>query len=365
MSRRHLLPVAIALAALCTAGLGPPVLTDSDLAHRVVTPDQLRAWRDTSCPEVTADAALLVNTTTGQILCAKNEHERRAPASFVKIAAALVATRNARLDDRITIQHSDLSTPSMIRLLTGDEYSLHQLLVALLLPSDNAASLAIARHVAGNVPTFVDWMNQLAAELGLQNTHFANPHGLDDPDGYMSAYDAAILASYAMTDPTFADLVGRSEALIGYYLWPSTNTLFKEYPGVKGIKTGTTDEAGQCFVGLVERPRGRVLTVVMGSQDRWADTKQLLNFFYAAYAEVRVELPPNDLNRYLDEEGNWHPLYLKEPMTLLANPADLPSVSTFRRLDNPTTSPTPDEPVGSLMVWRDGLLWVEVPMYAR
>jgi len=365
MLRDRLLLLIIAVGALASLGFGPPVLTDADLPHRTLTQQDLGAWRGTECPKVDAEAALLVHMDTGQILCAKNEHEPRAPASFVKIATALVALEHARLDDRITIEAIDLTTPSMVRLLRGDRYSLHDLLVALLVPSDNVAALAVARHVAGTVPTFVEWMNQLARDLGLHNTHFANPHGLDDPEGYMSAYDAAILARYAMTNPTFADLVGRKEALVGYYLWPSTNELFTMYPGVKGIKTGTTERAGHCFIGLVDRPQGKALTVVMGSGDRWADTLQLLNFFYAAYAEVRVDLPPNALNRYLDPDGGWRQLYLKEPVTLLTNPANVDAVSFFRRLDNLTASPSPDEPVGSLMVWLDGYLWTELPMYAR
>lgn len=362
---RLLLLVAAVVAACLGAGFGPPVLTDADVPQRLVTRHQLTAWRDDTCPYVTAAASLLVNVSTGQILCAQNEHERRAPASFVKVATALVALEHTRQDDKVMITGPDLATPSMVNLMKNQEYTMRELLLALLLPSDNAAALAIARHAAGNVETFVGWMNDYAAALGLQDTHFTNPHGLDEEGLYMSAYDAAILARHAMSVPAFADIVGRRDGLIGAYLWPSTNQLYGQYPGVMGVKTGTTDNAGDCFIGWVRRPQGELLTVVMGSEDRWADTKQLLNYYYATRAEVRVDLPENALNRYMDEHGEWHTLYLREPATLLTHPADARCVTYYRRLDNPTATPNPEEPVGSLVVLQDGRYLTEYPMYAR
>jgi len=365
MRHRRIPLVALILASLLCVGFGPPAITESDLAERAITPSQLRAWRDTRCPAITAEAYIVVSPTTGQVLCAANEHVRRAPASLVKIATALVALEHGRQDEKIMVQWMDTTTYSVTRLIKGQVYSLRELLMALLVPSDNAAANTIARGLAGDTDTFVAWMNDYAARLGLQDTRFANAHGLDDPDAYTTAYDMAILARHAMSNPSFADFVGRSAAIVGDYLWPSTNELFAQYPGVVGVKTGTTDEAGQCLVAYVDRPQGEVLTVVLGSSDRYEDTKILLNFYYATYAEVKVDLPDSNQNRYVDAEGQWHSFRLEAPFTLLVNPADRRLVSFYRRIDNPATAPAPGEQIGVLRVTMDGALLAEVPMVAR
>lgn len=365
MSARRTLLIPLIVASLLCSGFGPAAITESDLARRPVTPSQLRAWRMDRCPAIGAEAYIVVSPTTGQILCAHNEHERRAPASLVKIVTALVTLEHNRQDEKVMVQWMDITTYSVTRLLRGETYSLRELLMALLVPSDNAAALTIARHVAGNTSTFVTWMNEYVTRLGLTDTHFGNPHGLDDPEGYSTAYELAILARHAMSNPSFADFVGRSAAIVGDYLWPSTNLLYGEYPGVKGVKTGTTDEAGQCFISYIDRPQGAVMTVVLGSEDRFTDTKTLLNYYYASFAEVRIDLPENDQNRYLDEEHNWHTLYLEAPVTLLVHPSDARSVSFYRRIDDPTTSPVAGRPVGVLVVTLDGAVLTEFPMYAR
>ncbi len=365
MPARRLPLIALMLASLLCLGFGPPAITESDLAERAVTPSQLRAWRLTDCPAITAQAYIVVSPTTGQVLCASNEHVRRAPASLVKIAAALVALEHGRQDQKIMVQWMDVTTWSVTRLLKGETYTLRDLLMALLVPSDNAAALTIARSLGGDTATFVSWMNDYAVRLGLQDTHFANPHGLDDPDAYTTAYDMAILARHAMSNPSFADYVGRSAAIIGDYLWPSTNLLYGEYPGVVGVKTGTTDEAGDCFIAYVDRPQGEVLTVVLGSEDRFADTKTLLNYYYATYAEVTIDLPDNSQNRYLDVDGAWHSLRLDAPLTLLVNPADRRLVSFYRRIDDPSPAPTAGKQVGVLVVTMDGAPLAELPMFAR
>ncbi|NLD42715.1 MAG: D-alanyl-D-alanine carboxypeptidase [Chloroflexi bacterium] len=365
MPAKYPLVALLVIASLLCSGFGPAVLTESDLAQRPVTPSQLRAWRLSDCPGVSAKAYMVVSPTTGQVLCAHNEHERHAPASLVKIVTALVALEHNRQDEKIMVQWMDVTTYSVTRLLKGEVYSLRELLMALLVPSDNAAALTIARHVAGDAATFVGWMNDYVARLGLQDTHFANPHGLDAPDGYSTAYDMAILARYAMANPSFADFVGRSATIVGDYLWPSTNQLYGVYPGVIGVKTGTTDEAGECLIAYVDRPQGEVLTVVLGSEDRYADTTTLLNYYYATYAEVTIDLPENAQNRYLDEDQAWHGFRLEAPVTLLVNPADRRSVSFYRRIDNATPAPRPGEQVGVLLVTMDGTLLAELPLLAR
>ena len=146
----------------------------------------------------------------------------------------------------------------------GEELNVRQLLFATLIPSDNAASTALGRGLAGSVAGFVGWMNEQVAEWGLQNTHFANPHGLDDKDNYTTAYDMAVITRTPYIQPTFAEIVRLPEWIVNHRVVTSTNELLNAYQGMIGVKTGTTDEAGENLITLVDRPAGQALTVVMG-----------------------------------------------------------------------------------------------------
>ena len=352
------------LSCLCTA-FGPPRLTDSDIARRGMTLQQIRALRQLPVPQISAASAILASTTTGQILYARNEHERRAPASLVKILTAIVALQRGRLDQQIRIEREDLRAYSVVGLQNGQELSLRDLLFVLLVPSDNAASMAIGRGLADDVQTFVKWMNELASSWGLTNTRVANPHGLDHKDSYSTAYDMAIIARQAMTDPLFADIIRRSEVVVAGHWMESTNELLDTYSGMTGVKTGTTDLAGECFIATVDRPSGQVLSVIMGSEDRFRDTRLLLDHFYSTFAELRVDLPEIPQNRYLDEDANWRAFGLREPVTFLISPWQVGTESFYRRIDDISADPSPDEPIGALVVMLAGRRLTEVPLYVR
>jgi len=352
------------LSCLCLA-FGPPVLTDSDLSNNTLTLHQMRAMRAVPLPEISAASALLVNTTTGQILYALNEHERRAPASLVKMMTAMVALQRGRQDKRIIVMKQDLKPGSAAGLEHGEPLSLRQLLFFLLLPSDNAASMAIARALGGGEQTYVNWMNDLATSWGLTDTHFANPHGLDQEDGYSTAYDMAIIASQAMRDRTFADIVGHSKGWVAGHWLESTNELLSAYPGTVGVKTGTTERAGECLITMVERPTGDMLSVVMGSQDRYRDSRLLLDYAYASFSEIRIDLPDTPQNRYLDENHTWRGFRLREPVTLLVSPWQARTARFYRRIDDIGGSPDPEKPVGVLEVSLAGQRLTEIPIYVR
>jgi D-alanyl-D-alanine carboxypeptidase len=215
------------------------------------------------------------------------------------------------------------------------------------------------------VAGFVRWMNDQVAEWGLQNTRFANPHGLDAKDNYTTAYEMAIITRYAIAEPTFAEIVRLPEWIVNHRVVKSTNELLNAYPGMIGVKTGTTDEAGENLITIVDRPAGQALTVVMGSTDRYRDTRLLLDYYYANYAELHVSLPDTAQSRYLDAEGNWHTLELRAPQTYLVKPWQMENVRLYRRIDQRATSPSPDEPVGVLEVHVASERLAEVPMYAR
>ncbi|MFO7917670.1 MAG: serine hydrolase [Anaerolineae bacterium] len=318
-----------------------------------------------SLPEISAVSYILVNPSTGQILEAHNEHVRRSPASLVKIVTALVALRRGRQDQEIEIQSSDLRVYSATHLQSGEELSLRQLLFMMLIPSDNAAAVAIARALGGDVQTYVGWMNDLVAEWGLQDTHFANPHGLDDEGNYSTAHDMALIAWQAMKDPVFADIVGRSEAIAAFRILESTNELLGTYPGAIGVKTGTTDLAGECLVSMVDRPQGEALLVVMGSEDRFGDSRLMLDYFYTNFAELSADLRETPQNRYRDGQGRWHAFGLQEPQIFLVTPWQVRTVSFYRRINNPNTNPDAQEPVGALEIRLMDKPFSELPLYVR
>ena len=352
------------LSCFCTA-FGPPTLTDSDAPHKGLTLHQIRIMYETPAPDITADAALLVNTTTGRILYALHEHERRAPASLTKIVTALVALDRGRLDQAFRVRSEDLRVGSVARLEDDEKLTLQELLQIMLIPSDNAAAMTIARGLGGNVRTYVGWMNDLVSRWGLKDTHLANPHGLDNDDGYSTAYDEAIIARYAMSNPAFAEIVRSPKAAVGDRLVLSTNELLGSYPGAVGVKTGTTDRAGECLASAVDRPAGQALAVVLGSGDRFHDSRLLLDYFYASYAELRIDVPATPQARYLDQDNTWHEIRLQQPLTMLIKPWQVGTATFYRRIDDIGPNPDPSKPVGALEITLAGRYVDEVPLYAR
>jgi len=316
-------------------------------------------------PNLTAASAMLINTTTGEILYAHTERERRAPASLIKLVTALVALQRGRLDREIRVKDEDLGVRSAAGMQSGDLYNLRELLFMLLIPSDNAAAMTIARGLAGDVHAYVGWMNALVASWGLADTHFVNPHGLDAKDGYSTAYDMAIIAINALRNPTLADIANRYEAIIAWRRLESTNELLNTYSGTIGLKTGTTDRAGECLIAAVERPTGAALLVLMGSSDRFTDARLMLDYFYANYAELHIDLPQTPQNRYLDEAHNWREFKLRQPITMLISPWQVGRVSFYRRIDNVSADPNPEQSIGALEVRLAGRPLTEVPLYGR
>lgn len=233
-------------------------------------------------PEITADAAFALDIDAGQPLYALNPDERLAPASTTKIATALVVVQNAELTETVTIVKDDLVDTtefSNMGLAAGDTLTAELLLYGLLLPSGNDAANALARYVGEKLPggdsdpraAFVQAMNELVAELGLENTHFVNPAGEDAEDHYSSARDMAVLGGELLNVPSLATIVATSsyegqsvgpEARV--YVLSTTNTLLGEV-GIIGIKTGITEKAGGSLVTGAEYASNRVVTVVLGS----------------------------------------------------------------------------------------------------
>ena len=249
-------------------------------------------------PRITADAAVLLDARTGRVLWGYHADTPRAPASTTKMMTALVALQLGHLDDVVTVGRAAAATPgSSAGLRAGDRYTLDNLLRGLLLRSGNDAAVAIAVHIAGSVPAFAALMNARARALGLQNTHFENPHGLTDPLHQSSAHDLALIARAGLQISAFSALVDSAESeMRGYDAATSeirrelrnTNRLLLAYDWVDGVKTGTTSAAGNCLVASGTRDGMRLIAVVLHSDDRWGDAMRLLQWGFVHFVAYRA-----------------------------------------------------------------------------
>jgi D-alanyl-D-alanine carboxypeptidase (penicillin-binding protein 5/6) len=274
----------------CLLGAGPAVAADPS-----PTPPPAVA---VAAPHVTADAGILLDARTGRVLWGRDADTPRAPASTTKMMTALLALELGHPDDVVTVPPEAAATPgSSARLRAGDRYTLQDLLLGLMLRSGNDAAVAIAVHLAGSVPAFVALMNARARQLGLENTHFVNPHGLSDPLHRSSAHDLALIARAGLRLPAFAALVDTATSeMRGYDRLEreirrelhNTNQLLVAYDWVDGVKTGTTRQAGNCLVASGTRDGMQLIAVVLHSDDRWGDALRLLQWGFLQFAPYRA-----------------------------------------------------------------------------
>lgn len=271
----------------CTLGASPSMAC---APGDTCAASQDRPGLDTNAapPTITGQAAAIIEEPCGALLYGHSAHQRLAPASLTKIATALVALERADLAETVDVRidgvEFSLSTDSTVMgLEPGQRLSVRDLLYGLLLPSGNDAAIAIAEHVGGDVPAFVELMNIKVDELGLGGTHFTNPHGLDEPDLYTSASDIAMLGRELIRQPELAAIVRThtyQPAWDGPPLW-NGNRFLDSYPGSLGVKTGYTDEAGQTIVAAAERDGRRLIVSVLGSSAIYEDTITLLEWAFS------------------------------------------------------------------------------------
>jgi hypothetical protein len=237
-------------------------------------------------PNVNAAAIAVVDESSGTLLYSRNPHQQRAPASLTKIFTALVALGHASLNQSIVVQFDPASIPdsTLMGINPGETYTLGDLLYGLMLPSGNDAALAIANGVAGSEPAFVAMMNAQATSLGLVDSHFVNPHGLDAPGHYSSAYDLAMAARYGMTHyPAFRTLASTVSWTVHgtrSFNVHNLNRFLWSYPGADGVKIGYTDNAGHAIVASATRNGHRVYVALLDCGDIVNDSAPLMNWVF-------------------------------------------------------------------------------------
>lgn len=249
-------------------------------------PRQVRA---TSPGWISAEHAVVLDGDSGQILWAREAHTPVAPASLTKILTALVTLDYANLSDRVRVRVDSRRMPdsTVMGLSPGEELTVEDLLYGLMLPSGNDAALALAEHVAGTRERFVELMNEKVRSLGLTDSHFVNPHGLDATGHYSSAYDMAVLAREGMRHPVFRELAMARRYTTangkGYEIG-NLNQLLWRYPGADGVKIGYTPAAGRTIVGSAVRNGHRLYVALMRSSDIYRDSVVLLDWAFDAFA---------------------------------------------------------------------------------
>ncbi|HYM96541.1 MAG TPA: serine hydrolase [Candidatus Sulfotelmatobacter sp.] len=240
---------------------------------------------------LTAQAGILMDADTGRILWARNARQPRPMASLTKIFTAMEAVSlNADVARMVTVTPAIKDIPwdsTVMGLTVGETVSVRDLLDGMFLPSGNDAAMALA-EAAGSRAAFIAGMNALAAAIGLRDTHFTNPWGADDPQHHASALDLAVAAVYLDAHyPALAAIAGTAAIDIpatsthkAFHL-RTLNKLLASYPGVTGLKTGWTGEAGGCLVGTATRNGQHLVSVLLGSANTFAETRELLDYGFA------------------------------------------------------------------------------------
>lgn len=239
-------------------------------------------------PILSAKAVYAVDLKTGKILFSKNSREPLLPASTTKITTSLVVLSHYNLDDVLTVRDTSVGGHTM-GLKSGEKITVRNLLYGLLVFSGNDAAEVLAANYPGGRENFVGAMNSLAKNIGLENTNFKNPVGFDEYLHFSTAEDLVKAATYAIKNPVFSEIVSTHEIKVtsvdGKIIHNLTNIneLLGKVPGVIGVKTGWTVNAGEALVTLVERDGNKIMLAVLASDDRFGETEKLIDWIYSNY----------------------------------------------------------------------------------
>lgn len=249
----------------------------------------------TSALGTSAKAAILINADTGEVIYEQNADERLSMASTTKIMTALLLCESGDLEREITVTAEMLRVEgSSMGLLAGDRVTLHDLLYGMMLASGNDAANVTAYVLGGTVDGFVKMMNDKAAEIGMKNTNFVTPSGLDADEHYSTARDMATLARYALQNEAFRQAASTERAVLNYGNPPykrsltNHNKLLTSFNGAIGVKTGFTKKSGRCLVSAAESDGKRVIAVTLKDPNDWQDHKAMLEYGLSAVKKTKI-----------------------------------------------------------------------------
>ncbi|MBH0229640.1 D-alanyl-D-alanine carboxypeptidase family protein [Halobacillus yeomjeoni] len=275
---------------------------------------------------VSAAHAVLMDAASGRVLYEKEAYHSTLIASTTKIMTAIIAIESGKLDEKAKVSRRAVYTEgSSIYLTEKEKIPLKDLVYGLMLRSGNDSAVAIAEHVGGSVEGFTQLMNEKAAWLGMNDSHFENPHGLDGETHYSSAYDLALLMAYSMKNKTFREVTGaekyRSENRD--YAWGNKNKLLtRYYEPTNGGKTGFTKKAGRTLVSSAEKGGMELIAVTLNAPDDWNDHMQMYEWGFKNFESVKLQsegtLKVNGEKFYLPRDI-YYPLTLNERESLKAS----------------------------------------------
>ena len=263
----------------------------------VIVADTINCFAEDDLSKISAQSAIVICADTGQIIYGKNENEKRPMASTTKIMTALLALEVASTDD-INITITDKMVPvegSSMHLEVGNVLPLSSLAKGMLTVSGNDAANSVAIALGGSAELFADMMNEKAKQIGMKNTNFVTSSGLDHENHYSTAYDLALLGSYAMENEAFYNICSKRKVEVPFCEPDKTITLYNEnkmlrrYDGCLGIKTGFTKTAGRCLVSAAQRDNLRLVAVTLNAGDDWNDHEKLLDFGFSKMKAVSFE----------------------------------------------------------------------------
>jgi len=249
-------------------------------------------------PSISAKSAVLIEAHSGRVLYSHNPDSRLPMASTTKIITAIVALSHAELDSVVTVTAPAVGVEgSSMHLFLGERVTMRTLLYGLMLASANDAATAIAIEIAGSVEGFAMLMNYTAARIGLIDTNFTNPHGLDHEEHFTTARELAVITAYALQNPLFREIVStksHSAPLIdkeGSRFFHNHNRLLRSYDGAIGVKSGFTRRSGRSLVSAAERDGLLLICVTINAPGDWNDHRQMLDYGFARYQNVQLAAP--------------------------------------------------------------------------
>lgn len=271
----------------------------------------------TAFPKTNSKSIIILDRNTLLPLYEKNAYKKTAMASTTKILTCIIALENSSKSDIVTVsQKASNISGSCLGLNKNTKISMNDLLYGLMLRSGNDCAIAIAEHISGSVEDFSNLMNQKAFELGLFDSNFVTPHGLDNENHYTTAYDLALLTNYALKNPDFKKIVSTKKASISYnnstFEISNTNELLGNLDGVYGVKTGFTFEAGRCLVTACKQDNLDIIVVVLGADTksiRTKDSRNLINYIFENYKSISVsDIINTSFNNYLSYFNKYYKL---------------------------------------------------------
>ncbi len=325
--------------------------------------------------ELTSPSYILMDKKTGEILLEKNANEKRAIASVTKIMTMLLTFEeiekgNVSLSEKITAsENASKMGGSQIYLKENEEMTLETLIKSVFVASANDSCIAIAEHLCGNESSFVLKMNERAKELGLKNSSFKNPHGLDEDGHYSSAYDLAMISRELMNhDIEKYTTIWQDTIRNGEFTLSNTNKLIRFYPGATGLKTGSTSIAKNCISATAKKGDFELIAVILGaptSKDRFNDAKALLNYGFSNYKLLNLAKSDKTVGK-CEVEFSLTPtisVFPKEDLDCLIKANDNSQIKTELNLPKKLTAPIKKgDTIGEISFIKDGNVIAKTPL---